>query len=183
MRAAVPATRCEPPAQIDQCLADECSMSSVKSESHAGSMSPVARPAITCTAKSCQRLWTKTYEKAQPADARKPSMRHERTCSWNHGRVPMSVITMPVAIENTAKAMPASRMLPPTFSVKAEYIGTSMDSAKVVRKLIFRSSRASRETDFNIIEAKPRRARELYAVPGRGAERVFPTFSWEGRPA
>ena len=58
-----------------------------------------------------------------------------------------------VAIENTAKAMPASRMLPPTFSVKAEYIGTSMDSAKVVRKLIFRSTRASRETDFNIIEA------------------------------
>src|SRR5258706_11738511 len=137
-------------------------------------MSQVARSAITCTVKSCYGLLTKSYEKSQHADARKPSMRHERTCSWNHGRVPMSVITMPVAIENTAKAMPASRMLPPTFSVKAEYIGTSMDSAKVVRKLIFRSSRASRETDFNIVEAKPRRARELYAVLGRLDERLFP---------
>src|SRR5450432_79108 len=153
MRAAVPATRCEPPAQIDQCLADECSMSSVKRQSHAGSMSPVARPAITCTAKSCHLFWTKTYDRSQHAEAKKPMMRHDRTCSWNHGRVPMSEMTAPVAMENMAKAMPASRMLPPTFSVKAVYIGTSMDSAKVVRKLIFRSSRASRETDFNIIEA------------------------------
>jgi hypothetical protein len=41
-------------------------------------------------------------------------------------------------------------MLPPTFSVKAEYIGTSIDSAKVVRKLIFRRRRASRETKVSM---------------------------------
>ena len=104
-------------------------------------------------------------------------MRQVRTWSWNHGRVPMSVMTMPVAIENTAKAMPASRMLPPTFSVKAEYIGTSIDSAKVVRKLIFRSSRASRETNVSIIEAKPRGARELYAVAGPARRATFSDFS------
>jgi len=45
--AATPATRCVPPDQIDQCLADESSMASVKSESQAGSTSPVASPAIT----------------------------------------------------------------------------------------------------------------------------------------
>jgi hypothetical protein len=51
----------------------------------------------------------------------------------------------PVAIEKTAKAMPASRMLPPTLSVKAAYIGTNIDSAKVVRRLIMTSRRHRRD--------------------------------------
>src|SRR4051812_17110917 len=72
-RAATPATRWVPPAQIDQCLAEECSMSSVNSESQAGSINPVASPAAICAANSCQRLATKTYERSHRADTKKPS--------------------------------------------------------------------------------------------------------------
>jgi hypothetical protein len=57
---------------------------------------------------------------------------------------------IPVAMEKVAKAIPASRMLPPTFSVKAAYIGTSIDSAKVVRKLMLMSSRRRRERILSI---------------------------------
>jgi hypothetical protein len=53
-------------------------------------------------------------------------------------------------MEKQAKAMPASRMLPPTLSVKTAYIGTSIDSAKVVRRLITTSSRRCREKELGI---------------------------------
>src|SRR5882672_335824 len=62
----------------------------------------------------------------------------------------MSPTTTPVAMENTAKAMPASRMLPPTFSAKAAYIGTSIDSAKAVRKLILSSRRACLDRELSM---------------------------------
>src|SRR5882757_2509988 len=80
----------------------------------------------------------------------------------------MSVMRRPVAMEKAANAMPASRMLPPTFSVKAEYIGTSIDSAKVVRKLIFRSSRASRETKVSMEGQSHELAPLLYAMRAPG---------------
>jgi len=79
-RAAAPAIRCVPPDQIDQCLAEECSMASVNSESQAGSISPVASPAMTCAAKSCHRFCTKMYEMSQHADPRNPSTRNVLTC-------------------------------------------------------------------------------------------------------
>jgi hypothetical protein len=60
------------------------------------------------------------------------------------------MMNTPVAMEKVAKAIPASRMLPPTFSVKAAYIGTSIDSAKVVRKLMLSSRRRRREKYFSI---------------------------------
>ena len=69
---------------------------------------------------------------------------------WNQDRVPISATAPPVAIENTANAMPASRMLPPTFSAKAAYIGTSIASAKVTMKLILSSRRARGDRDENM---------------------------------
>ena len=59
------------------------------------------------------------YEMSHAAEITNPSIRNVRMWCWNQERVPISATAPPVAIENTANAMPASRMLPPTFSAKA----------------------------------------------------------------
>ena len=80
---------------------------------------PVASPATICAPNSSHLLATKMYEMSHAAEVTNPSIRKRLMLCWNHDRVPISATAPPVAIEKTANAMPASRMLPPTFSAKA----------------------------------------------------------------